>query len=233
MSEIQAHHADMRAYVRIDTNALDWTASPSGTVWRKRLHLYGPVEAGQVTSIVRYEPDSHFPEHGHPEGEEIFVLEGVFSDQAGDWGPGAYLLNPEGFRHAPFSVEGCRIFVKLRQYAGEGRRHVTLETEPMEWQPGDRTGLWVKTLYADPSFSDRTSLCRLDPDSGTFTAVFPGGAEILVLSGEMQDQNGTHPAGVWLRYPPGAFQSMSSPKGCTYYLKEGGVRNLRSPADQG
>ena len=91
-----------------------WAPSPSGTVWRKRVHLVGPPESGQVTSVVRYEPQSRFPAHDHPEGEEILVLEGVFSDEHGDWPAGTYLLNPEGFRHAPFSEPGCVLFVKLR-----------------------------------------------------------------------------------------------------------------------
>ena len=32
-------------------------------------------ESGRVTSVVRYDPKSSFPEHGHPLGEEILVLE--------------------------------------------------------------------------------------------------------------------------------------------------------------
>ena len=75
--------------------------SPSGAVLRKRLHLVGPPESGQVTSVVRYQPGATFPEHGHPEGEEILVLDGTFSDEHGDWPAGTYLLNPEGFHHAP------------------------------------------------------------------------------------------------------------------------------------
>ena len=103
---------------------MDWTPSPSGTVWRKRVHLVGPAESGQVTSVVRYEPRSTFHAHEHPDGEEILVLDGVFSDEHGDWPAGTYLLNPEGFRHAPFSREGCVLFVKLRQFPGRTREHV-------------------------------------------------------------------------------------------------------------
>jgi len=229
MPESRAVNADPRAFVRVDTHRMDWKKSRGGGVWRKRLHLYGPAESGQVTSIVRYDPGSKFPEHAHPEGEEIFVLDGVFSDHTGDYGPGAYLLNPEGFKHAPFSEEGCRIFVKLRQYAGEGRRHEAIDTHAMDWQPGDRTGMWIKMLYVDLDFPDRTSLCRMEAGSDTFTIVYPGGAEILVLQGTLVDQNGRHPEGTWLRFPPGSFQSITAPEACSYYLKEGGVRGLRSP----
>ena len=64
----------------VDSAAMDWAPSPSASVWRKRLHLVGGAETGQVTSIVRYDPDSSFPSHDHPDGEEILVLDGVFSD---------------------------------------------------------------------------------------------------------------------------------------------------------
>ena len=114
-------NGNMSRRVTMDTLSMEWTASPSGTVWRKRLHLVGGSESGQVTSVVRYEAGASFPAHDHPDGEEILVLEGTFSDEHGDWPAGTHLLNPEGFRHAPFSRDGCVLFVKLRQYAGDGR----------------------------------------------------------------------------------------------------------------
>ena len=122
-------NADMGLRAHADSATMEWQASPSGSVWRKRLHLVGGAETGQVTSIVRYDPNSSFPAHDHPSGEEILVLEGVFSDEHGDWPAGSYLLNPEGFHHAPFSKEGCIIFVKLRQYPGSDRKHVALRVD--------------------------------------------------------------------------------------------------------
>lgn len=82
-----AVNGDLSVRAVADTTRMEWTPSPSGSVWRKRVHLVGPPESGQVTSVVRYEPRSRFPAHDHPEGEEILVLEGVFSDEHGDWPP--------------------------------------------------------------------------------------------------------------------------------------------------
>ena len=141
-----ALHGDLSRPVVVRTADQSWQPSPSGTVLRKRLHRVGPAESGQVTSIVRYQPDSSFPAHDHPEGEEILVLEGVFSDEHGDWPAGTYLLNPEGFRHAPFSKPGCLLFVKLRQYAGAGRQHVALQTGDVPWQEGAQAGIEQKLL---------------------------------------------------------------------------------------
>ena len=86
-------NADFSRFAVVHTAQMDWQPSPSGTVWRKRLDLAGPSETGRVTSVVRYDPDSEFHEHPHPDGEEIFVLEGVFSDEHGDYPAGSFLLD--------------------------------------------------------------------------------------------------------------------------------------------
>lgn len=226
-------NGDMSRAARVDTAALDWQASPSAGVRRKRLHRVGGEESGQVTSIVRYEPGSKFPPHAHPEGEEILVLEGTFSDERGDWAAGSYLLSPEGHRHAPFSREGCVIFVKLRQYAGAGRRRVALDTSDLRWQPGERDGVEVKTLYRDPRFPDVTRLERWSPGAAPGVLTHEGGVEILVLEGAFEDERGRHGPGTWLRLPVGASHRPRAPEGCVLYLKSGALPLLRSqPAGQ-
>ena len=96
-------NTDYSQRVVLDTLALPWQASPSPQVWRRQLERDGG-ECARATSIVRYDPGARFPEHGHELGEEIIVLDGVFSDQHGDYGPGTYIKNPPGSQHAPFSV---------------------------------------------------------------------------------------------------------------------------------
>ena len=64
--------------------------------------------------MVRFDPGARFPRHAHPDGEEILVLDGVFSDETGDYPAGSHLLNPDGTSHAPWSGLGCTLFVKLR-----------------------------------------------------------------------------------------------------------------------
>ena len=89
-----------------------WVASPQAGVERIMLDRTG-AERGRATSIVRYAPDSRFPHHQHPAGEEILVLSGVFSEGDHHYPQGWYLRNPAGSGHAPHSAEGAVIFVKL------------------------------------------------------------------------------------------------------------------------
>jgi len=106
------HNMDFAKRVVINTHDAEWQASPMPGVERKPL-AREERERGHATSIVRYEPGASFSEHGHPLGEEILVLDGIFSDHTGDYPAGTYFRNPEGFRHAPFSKEGCVLLVKL------------------------------------------------------------------------------------------------------------------------
>jgi anti-sigma factor ChrR (cupin superfamily) len=220
-------NGDLSARVVVDASSLPWAASPSRAVWRRRLHRVGPAESGQVTSIVRYEPGSTFPRHDHPEGEEILVLAGVFSDEHGDWPAGTYLLNPEGFRHAPFSREGCLLFVKLRQFPGKDRRHVAIDTHALPWTA--QAGREVKPLYAQEGYTDRTSLERWRPQPTPRERLYPLGAELLVLEGSFADERGEYGPQTWLRLPPGFRHTPGTASGCELYVKEGGFAYLREP----
>jgi anti-sigma factor ChrR (cupin superfamily) len=222
-------NGDLSVRVAVDTAAIQWTASPSGTVWRKRVHLVGPAESGQVTSVVRYEPRSTFHAHAHPDGEEILVLDGVFSDEHGDWPVGTYLLNPEGFRHAPFSREGCVIFVKLRQYPGRTRKHVVVVSGELPWQATARAGVDVRDLYSQPEFVDTTRLERWAAGAKLGRVEYPSGAELFVLRGEFGDEGGRFGAGGWLRMPKrSAHSPVAGQSGCELYIKEGGFAYLNA-----
>ena len=207
---------------------MEWVASPSRSVSRKRLHLVGGVESGQVTSVVRYDADSNFPTHEHPDGEEILVLEGVFSDEQGDWPAGTFLLNPEGFRHAPFSKEGCVLFVKLRQLAGLNRRHVAIDTQSLEWQSGPEQGVTRKPLYAQDGYTDTMALENWDAGVNPGPVSYPGGAELFVIDGNLSDENGQYAPGHWLRFPVGAQHRPHTDSGCVFYIKRGGLQYLHS-----
>ena len=224
----EAIHGDLSVRASADTQQMDWTASPSGSVWRKRVHRVGPPESGQVTSVVRYEPGSRFPAHDHPEGEEILVLEGVFSDEQGDWPAGTFLLNPEGFRHAPFSEPGCRLFVKLRQYPGAAREHHAIDTNARAWQPSATPGVARKPLYEQAGFSDLMEFERWEPGVERGPQVYERGVEFFVLDGGFADEGGTYPEGSWLRLPAGGEHRPVSEAGCTLYVKRAGLPYLRS-----
>ena len=219
-------NADFSQRVVLRPEDRDWVASPMAGVDRQMLDRIGE-EVARATSIVRYAPESYFSEHTHGGGEEFFVLEGVFSDEHGDWPAGTYLLNPEGFRHTPYSKPGCTLLVKLRQFPGLDREHHVIDTEALEWQAGEQPRVSRKPLYAQEGFGDRMALERWDAGAEPGTQRDPGGIEYFVISGAFEDESGWYPAGTWLRLPAGVEHTPRSGGGCTLYVKRGGFAYLR------
>lgn len=188
---------DFSQRVVCETRDAEWVASPRAGVWRKPLAREA-AEQGHATSIVRYDAGASFSAHNHPGGEEILVLEGTFSDETGDYGAGTYFRNPMGFRHAPFSEEGCVILVKLHQFLPGDENHVVVVTGTAQWQPG-HGGLRVIPLHQFEGES--VALVRWPAGERFQRHVHPGGEEIYVISGELTDEHGRYPAGTWIRSP--------------------------------
>lgn len=188
---------DFSQRVVIDTNEAQWVASPMQGVWRKPL-AREEAECGHATSIVRYEPGARFSEHPHPLGEEIFVLEGTFSDESGDYHVGTYLRNPEGFSHAPFSDPGCVLLVKLHQFQPDDHKHVVIDTRSTPWSPG-QGNLQVMPLHQHGT--EQVALVRWPAGEVFPTHTHYGGEEIYVIEGEFIDEFGSYPAGTWIRSP--------------------------------
>lgn len=188
---------DFSQKVVIRSKDLAWSPSPAGGVARKPL-AREEAESGHATSIVRYEPGASFSRHEHPLGEEILVLEGVFSDETGDYGPGTYLRNPPGTGHAPFSKPGCVLFVKLHQFDRNDLQAVRLDTHNTAWLPG-HGGLEVMPLHEFEQ--EHVALVKWPAGERFQPHQHFGGEEILVLSGEFRDEHGRYPVGTWIRSP--------------------------------
>ena len=184
--------------VTINTNDRPWQPSPVSGVLRKPL-AREEAERGHATSLVRYAAGASFPRHGHPLGEEILVLEGTFSDEHGDFGPGTYFRNPPGSSHAPFSQEGCVLLVKLHQFLPNDSAQVCIDTSQTRWLPGSGT-LSVMPLHEFAG--ERVALMKWAAGESAQSFSHSGGVEIFVLSGELKDEQGSYPRGTWLRNPP-------------------------------
>ncbi len=211
-------NADLSQRAVVDSEALPWVDSPLKGVQRRMLERDGD-EVARATSLVRYAPGSAFSAHSHGAGEEFFVLEGVFSDEHGDFGPGMYVRNPPGSKHTPSSASGCTIFVKLRQMMADDQQHVRIDTTRGRWRPGDVTGLEVMPLHQHGA--ERVQLLRLAPATRVPARRHPGGQEIFAIDGAFADEEGRYARGTWLRTPPGSSQGVASEAGCTLYVKTG------------
>lgn len=191
-------NADFTKRVVVRPDDYHYQASPLPGVSRMMLDRAGD-EVARATSIVRYEPGSGYSAHTHDGGEEILVVDGVFSDEHGNYPAGTYLRNPPGTSHTPYSQQGCTLFVKLWQFAATDHQQLALDTSQMQWRPGMVAGLSVLPLHEHDGVS--SALVRWAPHTQFNRHIHVGGEEILVLEGEFCDESGVYPAGSWLRSP--------------------------------
>jgi anti-sigma factor ChrR (cupin superfamily) len=175
-------------------------------------------EVAKATSIVRYQPDSQFQMHTHEFGEEILVLDGIFSDETGNYPAGTYVMNPPGSSHAPFSKTGCTLFVKLRHLGLDQVEREVIDTKKAHWYQGMVPGLHVMPLMKQGSGS---TLVRWAPQTYFNLHRHYGGEEIFVVDGFFEDEHGRYPAGSWIRSPHLSLHQPFSKEGCTIFVKTG------------
>ena len=216
-------NADFSRRVVIATGDMPWIPSPQAGVERRPLDRIGG-EVARATSLVRYAPASDFPAHEHALGEEFLVLDGIFSDEHGDYPAGTYVRNPPNSRHAPRTRPGCTIFVKLRQMETSERHRVVIDSNAVEWNDADPSGSKRLALFSAPDAREQVSLHRLEAGAQSSEAACPGGEEIFILSGDLRDEFGTYAAGTWIRNPPGFRRTLGSDGGATYWTKRGHLR---------
>ena len=216
--------ADFSQRVVVHSQTLDWVASPMPGVDRRALDRVGE-EVARATSIVLYAPGSEFSPHVHTGGEEFVVLEGVFQDEHGDFPQGSYIRNPPQSKHKPGSQNGCIIFVKLWQFQPQDRTHVRLQTQYMgSVQHATFKGLAITPLYKD-DYED-VSLLHFEAGANMqFSAM--GGAELLVLEGEVSEQSDVLVKHSWLRLPINTDLNITAGKhGAKVWLKLGHLTDV-------
>lgn len=211
--------ADFSKREVVRPNDYVWKASPASGVERMMLDRIGD-EVARATTIVRFAPNSQFDSHTHGGGEEYLVLEGVFSDEHGDYPAGTYVRNPIGTKHRPhIGPEGAKILVKLWQFDENDTEQKAVNTQSIDI--GDLTEQGVRELILHDVAGERVCLIQLETDAQLAVTDASGGAEIFVLDGALSDEEGDYPAGTWMRLPAGTEHAMTSKSQSRIYIKTG------------
>ena len=211
---INAEFAEKAVVVPTDT---DWIRSPESGVDRLMLDRIGD-EVARATSLVRYAADSSFARHEHGAGEEFLVLDGVFSDEHGDYGVGTYVRNPPGSGHSPYSKSGCRLLVKLRQFDPEDLKQLVVDTADDALWP-ERSGQSVLELHEYGN--ERVMMIRLAAGDRLPIDSDPGGIEILLVNGRIDDEGSELAAESWIRIPAGQTNWLTATSDCLLWVKTG------------
>jgi len=184
---------DISKKVVIDTtNKTNKSLSKNGIT---KVILEGELEnSEQTSSIIEYSPNTQLQIWSHPFGEEIFVLEGIFSNKNGDYPAGTYIRNSSMISDKSFSKKGCKIFIKSNQTNSIDNTQIVIDTNISKWLKG-YGNLEVIPLY------ENTALVKWPKSEKFVQHSHYGGEEIFVLKGEFIDEHGRYPKGTWLRSP--------------------------------
>jgi anti-sigma factor ChrR (cupin superfamily) len=211
-------HANFQEAVTLRPEDMQWVPSPLAGVERKMLDRVGG-EVARATSLVRYAAGSYFDPHIHSGGEELLVLEGIFSDEHGDYPAGTYVRNPAGTGHKPYSKEGCTILVKLHQFDSADKAHFSVHIDDLTFEKLGTSGIECATLHQFEN--EDVKIIRFSPGSSYPAHIHPGGGEIFILEGSLSDEHGHYPKGSWDRTPPGWQHAPYSEEGCLVWTKSG------------
>ncbi|UWQ16811.1 cupin domain-containing protein [Jannaschia sp. M317] len=80
--------------------------------FREGVDIHHIRKTSPAVAILRYAPGAKVPLHLHTGLESILVLDGVQSDERGDYSKGALILNPEGSQHSVWSETGCAVLIQ-------------------------------------------------------------------------------------------------------------------------
>lgn len=70
------------------------------------------AEGEPSIAILHYAPGASVPRHRHAGLETILVLDGVQSDEHGDYAAGALILNAKDTEHSVWTREGCAVLIQ-------------------------------------------------------------------------------------------------------------------------
>ncbi|WOI36949.1 cupin domain-containing protein [Alteromonas sp. CI.11.F.A3] len=215
------YNADFSQPVFVHPADYQWLPSPAKGVERMMLDRIGN-EVARATTIVRYAPNSHFPEHAHDGGEEILVLDGVFGDEHGKYPKGTYLRNPVGTSHSPaIGAEGAVILVKLHQFDKDDKTPSIINTAASVVDSvtcanrinANMTQTAECNTQLLHQYGKEIVCMQFVPANTSLTpCLYEGGAEYFVVEGTCIYEKKHYPAGSWLRFPSGFSHSLSTGK---------------------
>lgn len=94
----------------------EWRASGTAGFWIKP--LVEDERAGIRTWLMKSDPGASSTLHAHDEIEQIYVLEGTFSDAEASYGPGDFVIRAPGADHLTACEAGSLSLVIYSRPAG-------------------------------------------------------------------------------------------------------------------
>lgn len=181
-------NSDYEKRALIDTNTIPWQETKTKNVFKKVLSIKDKEE----TSFIKLNEGSYLTQIKKINSVEIFVLEGSYINEYGEYPKGTYLRLPKENEALVKSDEGCTIFRKTNFFTDT--QEIIIDTNNTKWLQG-QGNLEVKPLH------EQTALVKWPKDEKFIPHQHWGGEEIVVLQGTFIDEHGEYPKNTWIRSP--------------------------------
>lgn len=216
-------NADPGKVAMVDTNTMPWEKTEHPGAWRKVLEFVNDPKKGRETSLLKLDPGAALPAEALQERLDVYVVEGVLTDGATDYGAETFLRIPPGSRFAPSSKPGCVIYAKWRVpiRPGAGERTV-IDTKTAQWLDFPHRGAKVLHLYRNVDGIETGRIGNVYPERKIPSHDHSIGEETFVLEGCLKDEYAAYPAGVWFRMPCGKPHApYTESQNCKMLIREG------------
>ena len=214
-----AVNADFQKRVVIRDEDIDWVPTDSIGVDYKLVEQI-PYPKIRQTLFLRCRAGAQILHYREGTQFEFLVLAGEISDESGSYPRGVYVRNPNGSKSKPTSDDGCLLFVKTCQIESGDQEHRIINTnQSKRWLPGPVDNISVLPLHGWGNES--IFLMRWEKNCEFKPRLDPQGEEILVLQGELQDDQGSYPRNSWIRNPITTWQNWRAKAGTIIYYKNG------------
>lgn len=108
--KLRQHGGQNRQQVRKNIYQLPWQSGIIPQIEVKP--LYEQMSFPEKVWIERWQPGTALLNVVESEVKEIFVIEGTWSDELGNYQAGSWLRYPPGCSYSPSSATGCMVYVK-------------------------------------------------------------------------------------------------------------------------
>jgi len=179
---------DNNKKVIIDTEVKNWEQTQNIDVFIKILSKHQQTQ----TALIKINKGANLSQEAKTRSVEVFVIEGTYTNEFGDFPEGSYLRLPEENEEFVTSFSGCTIFKKTNYFTDNHK--VIIKAGSQDWVQG-QGNLRVMPLF------EQTALVKWPKGERFVPHSHWGGEEILVLQGCFMDEHGKYPKGVWIRSP--------------------------------
>ena len=165
--------------------------------------------------VISMPPHAALRMVGKPRNE-LYVLDGSLIENGTERASGTFLGRGDV---VPLQAgpRGATLFV-YRDRLAKTSGNETVAPGERQWVQGSVKGMQVASLSAT---DHRLMLVSWLPGTRVGFHLHPRGEEILVLKGELCDQQGRYPAGSWLRFHPGSGHAPYAEVETTILLRNG------------